>query len=123
MAHPAVDKFGELVITKLRDCAIEFFDLAARGNWRAPSLQSLQTELVRQSPEQIDLIRRCLVRAVDHGMHDFLFALAEAHDLGKGIEVVIDGQNVVSLSDGLHGEQFGDDGWITKFGKYPEESN
>ena len=61
-------------------------------------------------------MRRCVIEAIDHGMHDFLFALVDAHDFNKGIEVLVDGQNIVELSDGLHGEPFVN-GWIAKFGK------
>jgi len=118
LAHPAVDKFGKLVVTQLRDRAIDFFDMAAKGKWKSPGIQSLQTQLAKLSPNEIALIRRCVVEAVDHGMHDMLFALVEAHD--DGIEVIVDGENVVELSDGLHGEQFSDNGWIAKFGKHPE---
>jgi len=121
MTHPAVDKFGKLLVTQLRDNAIDFFDLAARGHWRAPALQELQQELAQQSPDQIDLIRRCVIQAVDHGIHDFLVGLVEANEFDD-VRVLVDGENVVELSDGLHGEPFTEDGWIAKFGKHPELS-
>ncbi|QDT01339.1 hypothetical protein [Adhaeretor mobilis] len=121
MAHPAVDKFGKIVVTKLRDNAIDFFDLASQGHWRAPSLQNLQRELADQTPEQIDLIRRCVIQAIETGMHDFLFALVEANDF-ENVHVMVDGVNVADESDGLHGEQFTEEGWIAKFAKHPEGS-
>lgn len=113
-----VDKFGELVATKLRDAAIDHADALLTAYWKAPALQKLQSELRRLSPEQKALVRRCVVEAVDSGIHDFLFALGVAHDLEKGIAVVVDGENVAALSDGLHGEMFTDDGWYARFSKH-----
>ena len=43
-------------------------------------------------------------------MHDLLVGFVEAHDMEEGIEVFVDGENVVELSDGLHGEQFTENG-------------
>jgi hypothetical protein len=116
----ALDKFGELVVTQLRDRALEFFDMLAAGKWKAPRLLTLQDELAGLSDEQRRIVRRCVVDAVDVGMHDFLFALVTAHDFDEGIEVLVDGENVVELSDQLNGEQFGENGWIARFGKYSQ---
>ena len=59
------------------------------------------------------------MEALSVGLHDFLFALQEAHDLERGIEVLVDGKNVAELSDGLQGEPCGGEGWIAKFARYP----
>ena len=82
MAHPAVNKFGELIITRLRDNAIEQYDGLAQNRWKAPALQQLQAELASLTDEQRSIVRRCVISAVDTGMHDFLFGLVEAHDRG-----------------------------------------
>lgn len=118
MSHPAVDRFGRLVVTRLRDAAITHHDLAVKRHWKAPALQNLQSDLAALSPEQRQVVRRCVIDALDTGMHDFLFALQEMH--GHGVEILVDGENVAALSDGLHGESFSEDGWIARFGKYPE---
>jgi len=120
MAHPSVDKFGKLIVTSLRDRAIDFFDLLAKSHWKTPGLQRLQSDLRTFTPAQLAIVRRCIMQSIDHGMHDFLFALVEAHECGQSVEIVVNGENVVPLSDGLHGEQFTDDGWIARFGKHPE---
>ncbi len=113
--------FGKLIVTSLRDRAIDFFDMAAEGKWKAPALQSLQSDLSALTTAQRQIVRKCVIAAIDSGMHDFLFALQTNNDAKDRIEVLANGQNVAELSDGLHGEQFGKNGWITKFGKYPEE--
>lgn len=53
-------------------------------------------------------------------MHDFLFGLVDAHDFERGLTMTSFGDDVVELSDGVHGEIFGRDGWIALFGDYKE---
>jgi len=113
-----LDKFGEFVTTKLRDAAIDKADSLLVAYWKAPSLQNLQTALGRLTPEQQALVRRCVIEAINSGIHDFLLALSDAHDIEQGIAVVVDGENVAALSDGLHGEPYSDDGWYARFSKH-----
>ena len=120
MAHPAVDKFGKLIVTRLRDNAIEHFDLLATQHYAAPGLKPLQADLASLTVEQRDIVRRCVISSIDNGLHDFLFGLVEANDADDGIAVIVDGQNIAELSDGLHGEQFTDEGWVAKFGTFDE---
>jgi hypothetical protein len=92
----------------------------ANQQYAGPPSQ-LQTDLAELSLKQRDVVRRCVISAIDTGLHDFLFGLMEAHDFEKGIEVLADGKNVVELSDGLNGEQFSEAGWIARFGNHPEQ--
>lgn len=123
MAHPAVDKFGEFIITRFRDRSIDYFDALAEGLWKAPALKEIQADLATLTEEQRALVRRCVISTLDNGLHDLLFAFVEAHDCEEGIDVIVDGQNVAELSDGLNGEQFSDQGWIAKFGSYTEQGD
>jgi len=120
MAHPAVDKFGSLVVRQLRDNSIEHFDRLSTNQHKAPSLLELQQQLAALPAEAQAVVRKCVVSCIDTGLHDLLFALVESHDTDDGIDVVVDGTNVAEASDGLHGEQFTDDGWIARFGTYDE---
>lgn len=116
MALPEVDKFGKLVVTQLRDSAIDFYDGLAKAHWKSQSHQQLQADLATLTAAQRDIARGCVVACVDTAMHDFLFALTESNDFA----IEVDGKNIIDLSDGLHGEPYTEDGWIAKFGKHPE---
>jgi hypothetical protein len=117
---PAANKFGEFIVKNLWDRSIGFFDKLALGHWKAPVLQQVQKDLSALPPEQVALVRRCVVESLGHGLHDFLFALGEAHDFDNGIAVVVDGLDIVDQSDGLHGEIFGPESWMAKYAKFPE---
>lgn len=113
-----LDKFGRFVMEKLRDRPIEFFDLLAHGHWKARSLRSLQAEIAQLGEAEKALLRRAVIRTIDTAVHDFLFAIQEAHDMEQGIELLVNGTNVAEVSDGLQGEPFGADGWQAKFSRF-----
>ena len=75
------------------------------------------------SPDELSVVRRAVISAVDNGMHDFLFAVGEHHDHDNSIQVLVDGHDVADVSDGLHGEQFTEDGWIARYGAYSEDGD
>ena len=114
----ALDRLGEFVVAKFRDPAIDHADGLLAARWKAPGLQSLQADLRRLTAEQRAVVRRCVIAAVDCGLHDFLLALQEEHDAGTGVAVVVDGQPVAAESDGLHGEPYSDGGWFARFSKH-----
>jgi hypothetical protein len=118
---PAANKFGEFVVKNLWDKSFEFYDLLARGHWKAPSLQELQDQLAAFSDEQRDVVRRCIAQSLSHGLHQLLLAIVDAYEMNQGISMIVDGVNIVEQSDGLHGEIFGEDGWMAKYSEYAKD--
>ena len=120
MHEDNLSTFGALVAQKLRDPAIDRFENLNKGNRKAPGLKDLQAKLLALDPEAKDIVRRCVVSAIDAAVHDFLFCLQEGEFDGRSIEVLVDGENIAESSDGLHGEIFGESGWFSKFSAYGE---
>lgn len=117
-------KFGHFLMTNLRDPCIEHYDYMAKGHWKAPALQSLQNDLRKLSEKERAMVRKCVIEGLNAAIHDFLFKLQEIADFDNDIQVHVDGQNIVELSDGLHGELFSSEGWMAKYSAYgapPEE--
>jgi hypothetical protein len=113
-----VEKFGEFVVRKLRDPAIDNADGLLTSRWKSPASQDLQARLAELTDAQRDLVRRVVINAIDGGIHDFLFALDEIKDAEQDITVMVDGKDVAALSDGLHGEPYSDEGWFARFSQY-----
>lgn len=111
-----LDKFGKFIVDNLRDKGISFAELLLIGHWKATSLQNLHNELGKLSDSQKEAVKKAVISAMDSAIHDFLFALQEQEE----IQIMTDGENVVELSDGIHGEQFSEEGWFAKFSKYGE---
>ena len=116
----SLEKFGRLVIETIRDKPIHHHILMQQGHWKTPAVQELQRALASLPPEQKELMLKAVTDAVDTALHYFLMALQEAHDREQGIEVRVDGENIAERSGMLHGEHFGEEGWIAKFSKFPQ---
>jgi len=120
-----IDKFGKFIVQKLRDETIEYYERLAEGTWKAPMIQKLQNQVMHLNKEQKELIQRCIRECVDHGIHEFLFAFQEQSDFDNEIKIIVKDRNIIEISDGIHGESFGEDGWYARFSKYgeiPEEA-
>ncbi len=117
----SLEKFGALVVRNLRDKMFFDLEMLLRGAWKAPALQELQRRIACLSDSQKQVVHDLAEHMTTTGMHDFLFALQEEADSGGAIKVSVDGHEVAKLSDGLHGEIFGDDGWIVRYSEYPSD--
>lgn len=120
MQQDSLSIFGELVASKLRDPAIDRFENLDKGNRKAPSLEDLQAKLRALDPETREVVRRCVISAIDAGIHDFLFSLQQGEFKGCAVEVLLAGKSMAKSSDGLHGEIFGKGGWFAEFSAYGE---
>ncbi len=113
-----LDTFGKFLVHNLRDKGISHGEGLIAGRWKAPALQNIQSGLSSLTVDQKEAVRKAIISAMDSGVHDFLFALQEQADFDNTIQILVNGKNVVKLSDGIHGESFSDDGWNAKFSKY-----
>lgn len=117
-----LDNFGSFFVKNFRDKSLHNLQGLLDGNWNAPELQSLQRELSSFSPAQKATVRELAETLLTHAMHDLLFAFQESHDCDSGIEILVNDEPVAEMSDGMHGEIFGEDGWIVRFSNYPAEA-
>jgi hypothetical protein len=117
-AIPPVDKFGKFIVENLRDKGINFAVGLLERHWKAPSLLEMQNEIANLSNTQKRAFIKAITQTIDGAMHDFLFALQEIND----IQILVDGQNIVELSGGIHGEAYSDEGWFAKYSRYKSNS-
>ncbi len=109
-----LDEFGKFVVENLRDKGIGFAECLVRNHWKAPSLLEVQNKIASLNDDQKVAFITAVTLVVDNAMHDFLFALQEKDN----IQILVNGEDVVQLSDGLHGEAYSDEGWFAKYSKY-----
>jgi hypothetical protein len=115
-----LDVFGRFIMENLRDRGIDCLDRRLAAHCKAPSVKDLQRDLGALAEAQRALVRRAFIDAFDSAIHDFLFALQEQYDNRGPIRVRVSGKDVASLSDGLHGELFTEDGWYARFSAHGE---
>lgn len=118
MSEP-LQKFGAFFVQNLRDSMFDRLEMLLAGKSKAPATKKLQTQVKGLSDTDKQTIRELVESVVTSGMHDFLFALQEMADFDNSIRVLVDGVEIATESDGLHGELFGKNGWIAQFSKYP----
>jgi hypothetical protein len=116
-----LDSFGELIAHHLRDAALRRAEAILSHSLKSPATQSLQAEVHGFSPQQREALRSVVRDAVDAGIHEFLSMLQEHSDLGGSVNVLANGQDVATLSDGLQGEVYSTNGWYARFSAFPSE--
>ena len=121
-ANNTLNKFGAFLVENLRDKGIYFAEGLLTKHWKAPELLKIQNELQSFSESQREITRQVVMKAIDHAIHGFLFAISEQADFDDEIQIIVDKQNITELSDGLHGEPYGEEGWNKKFSKYKPEN-
>ncbi|MGS2727544.1 hypothetical protein ACU8DI_13115 [Psychroserpens sp. BH13MA-6] len=113
-----LEKFGKLIVEKLRDKQIDWFKGLIQGKLTSTESKELHAELTKLTQEEKQVVADVLEKVLEKSMHDFLFAIQESNDLDSGLKVFMDGENVAELSDGLHGEIFTEDGWVQRFSRH-----
>ena len=113
-----VDKFGKFIVVNLRDKGIDFAEGLLSKHWKAPSLLDMQNKIANLNDSQKTAFINAVTQTIDAAMHDFLYALQEIND----IQILVDGQNIVELSDGIHGEAYSDEGWFAKYSRHKTDS-
>ncbi len=116
--NDTLDKFGKLIVEKLRDKQIDMFQGLIKGTWRDKGSKELHVKLSKLTQDQKQVVADVLEETLECVMHDFLFAIQESDNLDTGLKVYMDNKNVAELSDGLHGEIFGEEGWIHRFSRH-----
>lgn len=108
-----LNEFGEVLIEEVRDRTIRLFDKKMQGMMKDEDSQFLFAQVNKLSEEQKLLINKVIPQIVDLSLHNML-CVFEEHD---EFQIIIHGENIVDISDGLSGELYTVDGWIEKFSK------
>lgn len=116
-----LDHLGRFLVCNARDAALESHAAIESGAAKAPALAPLVEGIARLTDDQRALVRRCVAHAVDAGIHDLLYALVQEHDFDARVRLLVDEQDATTVSDGLHGEAYGDAGWIARYSAFDME--
>lgn len=117
----SLDYLGEFLMKYYRDQTLFILETAFKGDWKVESFQGIQDVLKSLSSEQQEKLFDGFEHIITGALHDLLFALQEENHFKNRIQLIVDGYDAVKISDGLHGEQFSDDGWVARFSKYKEK--
>lgn len=118
-----LEKFGQIIISEVRDEAIDKFQMIASGEMKSAAATSLHEKLTGFSKDELDVVREVVVSSIDDVLHNFLWMIEQhEEDISVGCAEHEDSskEDVRELSDGLSGEMYTEDGWIAKYSRYKE---
>lgn len=116
-----LDSFGKLLMSEVRDEAIEKYEMIAQGKIRSKSAQDLNSKLSKLDDEQLSLVREAVVSSVDDVLHNLLWMIEQSDDqITLTCNDENNAVNIHTISDGLSGEMYAEDGWIAKYSRYKE---
>jgi hypothetical protein len=113
MTSKFLDIFGEIIMKKVRDEAINQWEMTIQGKMKSEESQNIHNLI--SSSGQSELINDLVPKIVDTTIHHLLWALEQV----EAIDVSIYSGNILvsikEISDGLAGELYTEDGWINRF--------
>jgi len=118
MNQKILDEFGEIIISRVRDKAINEWEMILNGRMKGISATQIRNLLSGYSVEEIHILEEIIPQVVDTTLHHLLWTFDQFDNL-KLLLLDKDGTtcDVKESSDGLPGELYGDSGWIKRFSK------
>lgn len=117
MSKP-LDYFGEFLMTRVRDEAIEQWDMTLHGKMKDPESKEYAKAFKAMASDSRAIVESLIPKIVDTTLHHLLWALEQDEQISLTVEA--GGKTIKRLqdeSDGLSGETQGANGWVAKFSK------
>jgi hypothetical protein len=122
MSNPLLDKFGELLMRRVRDKAIGDWERIVAGQMRGASAERVRQQIASLAPQQTEILLKLIPQIVDTTLHHLLWTVEQE----QSVDLVLKDEQGVAhsaqeASDGLPGELYGDQGWIARFSTKPKD--
>ena len=116
MSQTMLEKFGELLIHKVRDKAINDWEMILNGKMKGTRAAQIRNLISGYSLEQLEILKELIPQVVDTTLHHLLWTI-EQLDILKILLSDKEGTtcDIKEVSDGLPGELYGERGWIKRF--------
>lgn len=113
-----MDEFGKLLMEKLRDVSIELCEGLTESRYESPGHKEIQKELEGFTPEQKEILIKCVTYCIDGGINDYLFNLDKELRKSDSLALMVKGESVINKTEGLSRELYGEDGWQQRYSAY-----
>jgi hypothetical protein len=115
MSQAALDRFGQLLMKKVRDEAVTDWKMIIDGRMKGESAEKVRALLRDVSDTDKKLVLQLIPGVVDTVLHHLLWAAEQEADLQLGMKMKDGIEELRDISDGLPGELYSDEGWISRF--------
>lgn len=118
MPKAALELFGRLLMTKVRDKAILEWKMISDGRMKGESAPKIREILDTFSAEQREAFLLLVPQIVDTTLHHLLWTLEQQEDVMVHVRAgEQDVPDLKEVSDGLAGELYTDEGWIARYSR------
>lgn len=117
MSNAALEKFGYILMRKVRDEAVTDWKMIIDGRMKGELAEKIRLILRGFSEYERKLLLLIIPAVVDTVLHHFLWTAEQNSDLQVAIRMEDDFKRIHDLSEGLPGELYSDEGWIARFSK------
>ncbi len=115
MSQAALDRFGQFLMKKVRDEAVTDWKMIIDGRMKGESAEKVRALLRDVSDTDKKLVLQLIPGVVDTVLHHLLWAAEQEADLQLGMKMKDGIEELRDISDGLPGELYSDEGWISRF--------
>jgi hypothetical protein len=117
MSKAALDKFGQLLMRDVRDEAITDWKMIIDGRMKGDLAEKIREMLRNVSETDRKVLLQLIPGVVDTVLHHLLWTTEQQSDLQVGIKIDDRIEELREISDGLPGELYTDDGWISRYSR------
>ncbi len=116
-----LDFFGELLMKKFRDIALEMIEGLCENRFDSPGHRVFQNDLAKLSDEHRKIVQDTVGYCVDGALNDFLHHFDKELRRKKArMQLTVDQVNLIEQCAGLREQLDGLTGWKRRFSKYAE---
>jgi hypothetical protein len=113
MSDKTLNLFGELLIKRVRDEAIEQWEKTIHGQMKDEASKRLHNLITTSG--QSELLIELIPHIVDTTLHHLLWTLEQEDLLDVTVSEDDNHVSIKEISDGLTGELYTKDGWISRY--------
>ena len=116
MEKNSLDVLGQSLMKYVRDETISTWDRMIDGKMKGLTAQKVKEKVSGLSEEQLEILKWIIPKIVDQGIHNVMVMFEECEELFLGVNRDSEEmEDIKEESDGLAGELYTEDGWITRF--------
>lgn len=111
MADPTLEEFGRLLMTRVRDEAIEQWDMIISGQMKDADSQRIHRVISHWPSEHRKVLEDLIPQIVDTTLHHLMWTVEQQERVRLSVDT---GAQLREVSDGLPGDLIG---WREKFSR------
>lgn len=114
-----LENFGETYISETRDIVFRQFIKTINNQMKSEFDKKLFSIFQNTTEEEKKQLCNCVLSVIDSSLHHFLWMIEQSDDFDLIAKTDEGNISLKEVSDGLCGELYTEDGWISKYSKYP----